>query len=623
MTSHPQPPTSNGAPPTRRIACVRWIELPIVAHLRTNGQLPEVTWSIPLPVATGGMGKSATTTHRSRSNRGGRARADQLTLKGLEPAANTAAADAEPPTTQGHLPATAPLPRALVRGEGGGARLVAVCRRARQGGVRIGMTVAEARARLPSLAIALLDPARVEAVEAKIIDALVTVSPRLGRTAEGASNGLRPANAPHDDFLLEVQSPSDVDRLAELVRDLDLGPATIGVADGAFAAVCAAHAIEPRMAEDALALPRRKVVPRGGDAGFLAPLTSSLLPGSLETIEALRALGLETMALVAALPLEGVQARLGEEGRYLVRLARGEPPPSVATYVPSAEPMTEVDLVDGDAMSEGAVSLEPIVFALRAACLRLLPPLAARGQGISEIELVLEARSGPTRIVLRPSRPEIDPQAMFELARATLEGSLRSRSSGDSRADEAFDPVRRIRLTATQLVAIEHTGERLAFARRNATVLPLDVTLARLRGRFGADRVVTPIRNEDPRPDGRGTFRTLGPADPGLVPEHATTPPPEPTLRERLRTPSPSIGAVILSRAPIPGDPWPIRALGSSDPRRRRVVREVGAPERVASGWWSEPYDLIYRWVVADDGARALFARASEGASWRLVGVAD
>jgi hypothetical protein len=312
-----------------------------------------------------------------------------------------------------------------------------------------------------------------------------------------------------------------------------------------------------------------------------------------------------------------VQARLGEEGRYLVRLARGEPPPSVATYVPSSEPTTEVDLVDGDAMSEGAVSLEPIVFALRAACLRLLPPLAARGHGVAEVELVLDARSGPTHIVLRPSRPEIDPQALFELARATLEGSLRTVS------ESTFDPVRRIRLTATQLVPIEHTGERLAFARRNATVLPLDVTLARLRGRFGSDRVVTPIRNEDPRPDGRGTFRVIGPADPNLVPERATSQPPSPVLCERLRAPSPSIGAVILSRAPIPGDPWPIRALGSSDPRRKRVVREVTAPERVASGWWSEPFDLIYRWVVADDGARALFARASEGASWRLVGVAD
>lgn len=508
-----------------------------------------------------------------------------------------------------------------MRGEGGGARLCAVDQRARAAGVHIGMTSAEARAHLPSLAIATLDPARIEAVEARIVDALVTVSPRLGRTAEaGSTFGLRPSRAPHDDFLLDVQSPADVDQLAELVRDLDLGPATLGVADGAFAAVCAAHVIEPRPTDgrdaDDNPLPRRKIVPRNGDAGFLAPLPSSLLPGNPASIEALRALGLDTMALVAALPLEGVQARLGEEGRYLVALARGTQPPAVATYVPAAEPSTEVDLSDGSEPTDGAISLDAVVFALRAACLRLLPPLAARGHGVGEVELVLEGRHGPTRLLLRPARPEIDPQALFELARATLEGTFRST------ADDAagIGPVRRLRLTATTLVPIEHTGERLAFARRDATILPLEVALARLRGRFGTDRVVTPVRNEDPRPEGRGVFR---PADAHLVAENATTPMPPPLLRERLRTPSPSLGAVILSRAPVPGDPWPIRAIGSSDPRRRRVVREVGPPERIASGWWSEPFDLVYRWIVGDDGTRALFARASEGGAWRLVGVAD
>lgn len=487
--------------------------------------------------------------------------------------------------------------------------------------MHLGMTVAEARAHLPSLAIAMLDPTRVEAVEARIVDALVTISPRLGRTAQaGGSFGLRPSIAPHDDFLLDVQSPSDVDQLAELVRDLDLGPATIGIADGAFAAVCAAHVIEPRVHEsDSPAPPRRKVVPRNSDAGFLAPLPSSLLPGTPESIEALRSLGLDTMALVAALPLEGVQARLGEEGRYLVALARGEHAPAVATYVPSAEPSTEVDLTAGDGSepSDGATSLDAIVFALRAACHRLLPPLAARGHGVGEVELVLEGRHAPTRILLRPARPELDPQALFELARATLEGTFRSPRTDD---EQGMGAIRRLRLTATALVPVEHTGERLAFARRDATVLPLDVALARLRGRFGNDRVVTPVRNEDPRPDGRGVFR---PADSHLVAEHATTPAPAPSLRERLRAPSSSIGAVILSRAPVPGDPWPIRAIGNSDPRRRRVVREVGPPERIASGWWSEPFDLVYRWVVGDDGARALFARASEGGAWRLVGVAD
>jgi hypothetical protein len=68
----------------------------------------------------------------------------------------------------------------------------------------------------------------------------------------------------------------------------------------------------------------------------------------------------------------------------------------------------------------------------------------------------------------------------------------------------------------------------------------------------------------------------------------------------------------------------------------RRLVEEVTAPEHVASGWWNEPYALVYRWALSNDGARALFcraapspapaagdARAIDPGAWRLVGVAD
>jgi len=494
------------------------------------------------------------------------------------------------------------VPRALVRGEGGGARVVAVDTLARGEGVRVGMTLAEARAHVPSLASTVVDPSRIESLEATIVDALVVASPRLGRF--------------EDDFFVEITTRDDLDRLDQIVRDLDLGPAAVGVADFAFAAHCAARVVEAKAGT-----PRRHVVPRGDDAGFLAPLSSSLLPASPTARDALSSLGLHTLGVVAALPLEGVQARFGEEGRFLVALARGAPMPTLATYVPKGEPVTEVDLVEasGDPTSDGATTLDAVLFALRSACLRLVPPLAAQGLGMGEVEVTLEHKKhrgqvgGATRLLVRPARPEIDPNALFELARATLEGAIHK---GE------IAPVTRLRLTATSLVPIEQTGERLAFARRDATVLPLDTALARLRGRFGTDRVVTPVRHEDPRPDGRGTFVV---ANSSTVLEQATTPPDAPIeLRERLRTPSPAIGAVVLSRAPIPGDPWPVRAIGPTNPRaHKRTVAQVEPDERIVGGWWEEPYELVYRWVVADDGARALFARAAEHGGWRLVGLAD
>ena len=499
------------------------------------------------------------------------------------------------------------------------------------------MTLAEARARIPTLATALVDDDRLAALRATILDALLVVSPRLGHGWEhlGRSGDAAQIEADFEDhvFFVEVCAPSDVDRLLAVVHELDLGPAAIGVADGAFAAACAARLVEPHPT------PRPpKIVRRNDDARFLAPLPAALLPASHGARAALGALGLHTIALVAALPMEGVQARLGEEGRTLVALARGGTLPALATFVSSSEPSTEVDLVEGlhgegSADGDGAVSLDAVIFALRAACLRLVPPLAARGEGLAEVEILLDPKPGrgarPTTIRVRPARPEIDPHALFELARATVEGALRTVGTvgavDGSEVSAPPPPFVRLRLTATTLVPIAHAGESLAFARREATVLPLDVALARLRGRFGTDRVVTPVRHEDPRPEGRGVFRpaTLRNVKP-LDPAARRAIPAAIEVRERLRAPSPAIGAVILSRAPIPGDAWPIRAIERPGHKRPpRLVEEVSAVEHVASGWWSEPYALVYRWVTANDGVRALFARGAEQGGWRLVGIAD
>jgi protein ImuB len=597
----------------------------------TRGELAQATWtSLGVSSTSPGLPEERHGRGRARG-RSGATQQLSLSLKGEAPK-----------ETFVEIGAASPLPRALVRGEAGGARIVAVDGHARRLGVRVATTLAEARARAPSLATAIVDPLRVEILRASIVDAMLAVSPRVGsgwdHLASAHDVDAAEIDASFEDhvFFVELEGPGDVETLAVVVRELDLGPAAIGVADGAFAAACAARIVEPRNGA-----PRVRAVPRGDDARFLAPLPSALLPAAPYARAAIAALGLHTMALVAALPMEGVHARLGEEGRTLVSLARGASLPAVATFVPNDEPAVEVQLSDGSD-DDGAVTLDAILFALRTACRRLVPPLTARGEGLGEVEVLLEPKPRtrarakpvpPTRIVVRPARAEVDPTALFELARATIEGAMRAQAAIDD-ADPP-PPFVRLTLTATTLVPITHAGESLAFARREATVLPLDVALARLRGRFGTDRVVTPVRHEDPRPDGRGVFRS---ANVGNVEAHiddaerarlaASI-----DLRERLRAPSPAIGAVILSRAPVPGDAWPIRdgfvssgasgqRLGAA-PRPRRTVEEVTPAERVASGWWDEPYALVYRWVVSNDGMRALFARGDEKGGWKLVGLAD
>ncbi len=657
--------------PIRRIACVHWSELPIAAHrlrlVHSNSQsttepvLSEPRWSVGTPgdSRADSPARASADASSPRGTRRGQRHAASVPLQQLslalgphEVASHPETSEAQEHGRRARQPAA--HAHALVRGEGGGARIVALDGQAHREGVREGMTVAQARARVPGLALASFEPARLVAVEAQIVEAISRLSPRQGR-----AEALRPACASSlptaGDFLLELVLPRDlgagaeahaIAELVKLVRGLELGPFSIGVADGAFAAICAAHVeiarpktrgrVPVRVVPHAIAGESAAASESSGalttDAAFLAPLSSALLPASPLVAQALQALGLTKMAEVAALPLEGAQARFGEEGRTLVMLARGQAPPALATFVPSADPSVEVDLEALDPAGEGATTLDELVFALRTACLRLCPPLLARGLGVGELEVLLESRGQSTRLVVRPARPELDPQALFELSRATLEGARLARVEQESDV-----PVARLRLTVTSLVPATATSESLPFARRDASLLPLDVALARLRGRFGAGRVVTPVRHEDPRPEQRGRFVR---AEVGAVAERAITPPPAPTLKERLRAPPPAVGVVVLSRMPAVGDPWPLRGEappsvgfgGRSGGRRATRTVEISPPERIVGGWWSEPFELVYHWLTADDGTRALFARtpvgrsAREGApdeGLRLVAIAD
>src|SRR5207244_3677798 len=65
-------------------------------------------------------------------------------------------------------------------------------------------------------------------------------------------------------------------------------------------------------------------VPPGGEARFLAPLPVRKIPGIGEVTErALRALGLETVEQLAAVPQEKLERIFGQWGEALYRTARG------------------------------------------------------------------------------------------------------------------------------------------------------------------------------------------------------------------------------------------------------------------------------------------------------------
>jgi hypothetical protein len=98
--------------------------------------------------------------------------------------------------------------------------------------------------------------------------------------------------------------------LARLVTGAasDLTPVEVGVADGLFAAVLAAHS--------------NLIVPAGGTPDFLAPLPVELL-GRPELTELLDRLGIRTLGAFAALPESHVLGRFGADGVACHEVAGG------------------------------------------------------------------------------------------------------------------------------------------------------------------------------------------------------------------------------------------------------------------------------------------------------------
>ncbi len=515
----------------------------------------------------------------------------------------------------------------LVDGAGSDARVVAIDARTSALGVRVGATLFEAQARDPSLTTAVLDRGRLEAVHARIVGALQGLSSRLGVWWDAPATGTA-AIAPVPGFLVDFDDDVALARIVEAVRELDFGPVAIGVADGAFASACAARVVEVTGDE-----PKVRSISVGGDVAFLRGLSATLLPASPEARDALHALGMRTLGEVAALPIDGAHARLGEEGRRLVRLARGEKVAALAAQQVDGEPTASVDLRDEH--GGGAESLDAITFALRVACARLVASIVARGAAVTEVEVTLLTAKSPVRLRVRLPQAVIDAQTLFERARETIEaahvrfGASSETGNGlDFKRETSIEPVTQLRATATMCVALEGTRARLARAPSDATIVRLDVALARLRGRFGTANVVTPIPYDDRHFEAPGEFvpantKRVHEAAPATAPLHDLE------LRERLRAPSMSIGSVVVSRAPEVGDAWPIRSVvaGRTSPKRETIVAvESDAAFGALRGASEESGDrrrTHARWIVGSHGVRALFVSGDGVGAWRLVGVAD
>jgi len=188
-------------------------------------------------------------------------------------------------------------------------------------GVRPGMRLGEALATCPSLVLVEPDPAAAEQAWEKILRRLEDA----GFAVDAAEPGC---------VYFETRG---VERLyGGLQATLERALAAVGgswdpsagAAERRFTALAAASVARPGQA---------LVVSDDRTADFLAPLPLDLLPGAEEQQQELRELGVRRLGQLAGLPGGAVAERLGPQGGYAWRLARGGPRRRIRGRRPPAE----------------------------------------------------------------------------------------------------------------------------------------------------------------------------------------------------------------------------------------------------------------------------------------------
>ena len=250
-------------------------------------------------------------------------------------------------------------------------------------------------------------------------------------------------------------------RLVERVRAVGMR-ACVTVSGNLHAAVCMARGLPSGATV--------KVIPPGEEVAALAELPCAVLDLALEQTEKFAAWGLHTLGMLAALPEKALVARMGQEGRRLWQLARGErthlfqpvePPPVLAEHTELDSP---VELLDS------------LLFVAAAMLDQLIVRANARLVALAAVNLTLTLDRGGTHArTVRPALPTNDKRLWIKLLHLDLE------------AHPPQAAVLAVALDAepgaTSKVQLGLFSPQLPEASR------LDVTLARIRAVVGEENV--------------------------------------------------------------------------------------------------------------------------------------
>ena len=516
-------------------------------------------------------------------------------------------------------PGLAGQPLALVHEAKGALRVAFASGAAQRDGVRAGMTLTAARALLPALRDGPYDAAAETQALSSLAEGFLRFTPAFMLSAP-------------DGLWLDASAASLFGGEAGLVEKVEAQARTAGYR----ARVVLASELFTARALARYGAATRTCVAPGGSERALGALPLQALEEAPEVVASLRALGLSTLGELSALQPTQVISRLGAQGLRAQRRVRGQ---DEARLFPAVLPEVVEEVRTLEAPAE---SLEPLLFALKAALDRLSARLRGRQRAAVRLTLTLILEpAGPHPVSLVLARPTTDPKLLLDLVRHRLESV---------RLDA---PVATLVLTVDE--SCEDRGQQGVLGDAPAGDAALETVLARLATALGPEALGSPVLADDHRPEAAhapGPFRPPR-REPGMFAEARRSPPPPPPVPPapggRLRSPPHQgeargaaqgrrasmltvAGAPHVQAQPdwqlerplrlLPGEGEPIEveldALGALHSarvlgKRRRVLAVVG-PERLGGQWWTEtPFQRDYYRVHLEGlGPAWVYRRAGE-----------
>lgn len=342
-------------------------------------------------------------------------------------------------------------------------------------------------------------------------------------------------------------------------------------------------------------------------AQTLAPLPVEALRLEEASAALLRRLGLKTIGQLMDAPRSSFTARAGERAMLRLDQALGRSPEALSPRRPSPPVFALRRFL------EPLFSVETILIATEHLCQDIVAKLDVRGAGARRCVLHLFGVDGRDRTIeIGVSRPEREVKALLRLFREKLD-----------RAAENLDAefgIEAARLDVTQLQRLESAPRALVTAEESqASGESIAALVDILSARLGPKRVLRPKMNDVHQPQKAGAWRS---ALESAAKETNAPPPPRDGVPRRPLTLF-SSAQPIEAIATVPDGP-PIRF------RWRRVLREVvraEGPERISGDWLGGAPTRDYYRVEDKDGRRywlfreGLYGEGDEPPRWFVQGL--